>query len=601
MIHPSERWRFVEAAGDKGFFEDDVVQHTVTEHRAMRRSFTEKITADPVALEEIRQQAQLAAGCNPPALPRIYMVEEVKGRFTILMELIEGVPLEDEINHQKYVRPRDWALLASQLLDELMELRQAGARFHKLSSEHLVLLDSGDIKITQRWPVGTMLPATLDASQSLQRMAMQPRVGVYTSTAPVNEQGEMEAVKQILVRMAAGSARHSFEQLREEVKKAPSMHPSPLAGVDFAISQVLMGMHPRPDGAGEYSNLFNVQAAIRTLLDDENRRISQHTNQSGLVGQGSYNQPSPVSDLYATPPKGSLGGGQRSTPNSLSDAYRDPVTGAPREVGSISSRDPISTSGARDPRSGGPPRDLGTGGRTPMPGSTPQRDPASGARRSPHPDPITGSSGRRDPVSGVAPKRDSKSGSGLRQAASIEDVNPYANDPVVEEIAAGPISPPSASVIPAYTPRKSAAGAAIKWVVIAVVVLAALGGGAVYVLPMLKAKPPNNKPVASIAPLAQSTVRMNDIITLDASGSTDEEPSKLTYYWERIAPADGRVILTEAGTSKGGERTEFATSVSKIDAQFITTGDYVFELKINDGSMFSEPVRVQLKVTPLTR
>ena len=88
MIHPSEKWRFVEPLGDKGFFEDDVVQHVVTEHRAMRRALSERVSADPVALEEVRQQASLAATYNAPALPRVYAVEMVKGRITIIMTMM---------------------------------------------------------------------------------------------------------------------------------------------------------------------------------------------------------------------------------------------------------------------------------------------------------------------------------------------------------------------------------------------------------------------------------------------------------------------------------------------------------------------------------
>ncbi|MCC6546499.1 hypothetical protein IT570_04960 [Candidatus Sumerlaeota bacterium] len=598
MIHPSDKWRFVEPLGDKGFFEDDVVQHIVTEHRALRRAMSERASADPVCLEEVTQQASLAATYTAPALPRIYCMETVRGRATIIMELVTGAPLDDEINHQKFIAPYEWASFASKLIDELLELRQCSTRFHKLDSEHIVLQDSGDIRITSRWPVGTVQPPTLEASPLLQRMVEQQRVGVYTSTAPANEAGEVEAVKNILTRMAAGSTRHSFEQLREEVRRAPNMHSSALAGVDVAIARILMGMHPRPDGTGEFTNLFNVQAVVKRLCEDEARRIAEAKAQMASFRSGAHHQgTTPTFGGQGTPIDSPVA--RSSSPHV--PIYRDPVTGAPKDpvTGSYREvagalREAAHHTPAKDPPS------HGSGQRpaitTPHPHS-PDEDlnPYAPPPAMVHA-PGTGQHApARDPISGSV-RRDSRSGQPVRNVPT-EDVNPYAvaakDEPSGRVLQVGPART-HAPAAPVYRPPSNVAKKIIP-IVIAIIVI---GAGVVFILPMLKSKPPNTKPVALIAPMASSTATVNEIVTIDASGTKDGENDKLTYYWEQKAPADGRVSLTESGTSNGGERKEFATQASRIDAQFFTSGDFKLELKVGDGQSFSDPVTVDIKVIP---
>ncbi|MEO8376483.1 MAG: hypothetical protein ABI579_02345 [Candidatus Sumerlaeota bacterium] len=597
MIHPSDKWRFVEPFGDKGFFEDDVVQHIVTEHRALRRAMSDRVTADAGCLEEVKQQATLAATYNAPALPRIYAVEMVKGRLTVIMELVTGASLEDEINHQKFVRPYDWASFACKLVDELLELRQSGTRFHKLGAEHLVLQDSGDVRITSRWPVGTVQPPALDASPLLQRMVEQPRVGVYTSTAPPNEAGEIEAVKQIFTRMAAGSVRHSFEELRDEAKKAPNMHPSPLAGIDPSIARILMGMHPRPEGSGEFTNLFNVQSAVKRLCEDELRRMADVQANAASMGAAALHQSTPVTNMYA-----GQGNGPDSQMVRTSSAnvpmYRDPVTGAPKDpvtgsyrevtsalrdaaAQSAPSRDHESHSSAQRPAHHGPGEDHNPYAAPPTMAHAP------GTLHYP---PV------KDPISG-ATRRDSKSGSARAGSASTDAINPYAAAQKDED--SGPVLDVGGrqSREVAYRPPSNL-GKRFLPVIIGVAALVIVAAGVFFLLPMLKSKPPNTKPVAIVAPLTKDTVNVNELITLDASGSKDQENDQLTYYWEKKSPADGRVSLMVNGTNEGGEKTEFATQSARIDAQFFTSGDFSFQLKVGDGQTFSDPITVNVKVVP---
>lgn len=593
MIHPSEKWRFVEPLGDKGFFEDDVVQHVVTEHRAMRRALSERVSADPVALEEVRQQASLAATYNAPALPRVYAVEMVKGRITIIMELVTGAPLDDEINHQKFVHPYEWASFACKLLEELLELRQCATRFHKLDSEHIVLQDSGDIRITSRWPVGTVQPPTLEASPVLQRMVEQPRVGVYTSTAPANEAAEIEAVKNILARMAAGSTRHTFDQLREEALKAPNMHASPLAGVDVVIANILMGMHPRPQGTGEFTNLFNVHAVIKRLCDDEMRRMAEA--QQAAAAMGMQRQSGIVPNLY-TGQGSTLDSQVVRTSSANVPVYRDPITGAPKDPVTGSYREVVNP--LRDAHT--PPRDHQSHG-----SSSGQRPPiVPDEDHNPYAPPATmahapgagHAAPAKDPIS-ATPRRDSRSGNRVA-SASVDAVNPYATE---RDADSGPVlqvgSAKHSAPAPVYR-APSNVGKKLVPIIGGIVAVALLVAGVIFVLPMLKPKPPNTKPVAAIAPLAKTTVMVNEIVMIDASGSKDGENDKLTYYWVQKAPTDGRVSLTESGTSIGGERKEFATQSPKIDAQFFTIGDFSFELKVGDGQSFSDPATIDVKVVP---
>ena len=91
----------------------------------------------------------------------------------------------------------------------------------------------------------------------------------------------------------------------------------------------------------------------------------------------------------------------------------------------------------------------------------------------------------------------------------------------------------------------------------------------------------NHAPTAVIAEIAPCEVA-GDKIVLDGSGSTDPDNDKLEYRWNKVSGPD-------VNFGRHGDRA------AKSEVTLNKEGEYVFELKVFDGKVWSEPARAAVK------
>jgi len=91
---------------------------------------------------------------------------------------------------------------------------------------------------------------------------------------------------------------------------------------------------------------------------------------------------------------------------------------------------------------------------------------------------------------------------------------------------------------------------------------------------------PNRPPVAAIAEIA--SCEPGEKIILDGSGSSDPDGDKLEYRWSKVSGPDVNF----------GHRGDH---VPKTEVSLQKEGEYVFELKVFDGKVWSEPARAAVK------
>lgn len=533
MIHPSARWRFIKELDDRPYFEDEIVLHHLTHHRARRRSFNEKFSADTAAVEAVRAQMRAAAGCNPPALPRIYHLEMVQGRLSVVMEHIEGRPLTALVEGGKLCSVRAWTRFAIHFLREIMEIRRAGGRCEFLDQDQVVLTESGDWRLTGRHPTGLLTRAQRESSPILDRFAEGMVDGVYTSTNLPHEAGELAALRRILLTAACGSPRRTFDELRGEVLKNPGMYSSPLEMVEPEIGRILVEMQVEAGGEGRIRTVDELMRAVTGVQEQRDVSVTAIVLPSG-------NSPA----AHHTP-----------LPEEPFPSPRTPT--------------PVPPSGTGYPAIPTPPRDR----------QTPPASPPSPGRRS------SGSVPKFLPPIAGGSRRDPKSGSVLDDDALL---NPYAAGPALDtpEKALKPVRPrdPASSARTRHFVLLSVAG---------LVVLAGLAGAAM----MFMSPPPNEPPLAAIRAPRTLDPRVDEPLVLDAGSSVDPEGTALSYRWRLAAPEDGEVIFAEVGQDRAQTGRTFATLEREIEVQFLRPGVAVLELVVTDeGQASSEPSRLTFNV-----
>lgn len=537
MISVSEEWRFVAPYKETNYWEETIIQHQITEHRAIRRAFAETICRDSVAVEAIRQQAREAATCNPSSLPRLYQTEENDGVFSIIYEFIEGRTLEEMINHDEFKKPVAWCRWAIRLVKELIELRRNRACFDQIDASQFLVSDCDDIRLSQRSPIGRIDEETAARSPILKRLSQLPRIGVHTGRAVLQDL-EMTVMANLLLQMAAAST-------KVDVESWMARSPRPEYGPEGCISKFVAEIH-----LGSHRTLDAVLRGLEKLLEEESHRYARE-KQAALAAM----MPEAASPSAAptAPPQ------RRPTSSS-----RPPMPSVIPPSGALVDSNPFATPEA--------------------PASTPARPSSRGPV--PAPAPNTG------PVEDANPWLADPLAPG---SPPVPAATP--RDPGTGGIPSGPI--PSLAPPPLAKPRRSSGPPwGLIILVSALAIIAVVGYGIYYAVDFFKTvnAPPNQPPVAKVANPTSTQIFEVERVRLDARESFDPDGSPVSFTWEVVSPEGAKAIWTRVNETRGTERTVFNTNDPELILQFVNKGEYTVQLTVRDEFLSSPPIKLEFKV-----
>src|SRR5579859_4795301 len=106
----------------------------------------ESLARDPLALERFRREARAASTLNHPNICIIHEIDDLEGRHYIVMELLEGTPLDQLLEKQ---RRAGQAIPLDQLLDLGIQLADALDAAHEEGIVHRDV-KPGNIFVTRR-------------------------------------------------------------------------------------------------------------------------------------------------------------------------------------------------------------------------------------------------------------------------------------------------------------------------------------------------------------------------------------------------------------------------------------------------------------------
>jgi hypothetical protein len=534
MIGNSICWRFIEPIVDTGFYEDEIVEHLGTLHRARRRAFNAKLSKDEHALAEICRQGSLMGNVQYPALPRYYGGELVEGQYTIVSELIEGRPFIESGARGGYQGILDWCDNVIKLVEELTPLEGINVDFSRVRSNQIVVSNRGRIKFTTTWPVGNVQRERLGASPFLARLVSSPNGGLFVSDGPVDMITAMENLQGILYHLAIGSEARTVESAleddRKEMARTGATELPAVMGVESAIAELILSLR-RPDGSREIQSLPALATSARKLKKRTQQRIEEDRSgkRAAATGQSSAN----FGKVVESPePQGSGRSGMESSgpffptaPSSAMAVARDMAAAPP-------------------PSSDSKPKP-----RVTAIDATPEEQKPQYVR--------VKEEIELDTAEALYPKRPDMVSTSEGVEVKIKEL-------------------PKA---------KSRKAEGIRNMVLVLIGVAILIGGGIKLYQASRTVP-NDAPIAIISS-APTKIAGIEKVVFDAAGSSDPENKPLTYHWRVIDPENVDCVFRPNDTA----------AAIQTNVQFFQGGTMTVQLRVFDGALFSEPVTTVVEVT----
>ena len=153
MIESAIGYKFRDHLQETVLYEDQIVEHLVSGHIAERRAFPPRMVNDSIAYEGVQKQLKVASSIAHPCLPAIYGCDTVEGHFLYVQQHFDGETLELAAQRKSASKPEDWAMIATRLVDLMIDLQQNGVAIDRLSLLDIIISNS-ILLISKRSPVG---------------------------------------------------------------------------------------------------------------------------------------------------------------------------------------------------------------------------------------------------------------------------------------------------------------------------------------------------------------------------------------------------------------------------------------------------------------
>lgn len=161
--------------------------------RVALKFLPEEYTADPVALDRFRREAQTASSLNHPGICSIYDIGDLAGRPFIVMELLAGQSLRELIRTSAPLSLPDILSLAHQILDALGTAHEKGIVHRDIKPENIFITDQGRVKLLD---FGLARPLSHDPSAAAPTQLTTPGLVLGTMLYMSPEQLRGEPVDQ---------------------------------------------------------------------------------------------------------------------------------------------------------------------------------------------------------------------------------------------------------------------------------------------------------------------------------------------------------------------------------------------------------------------
>ena len=236
------------------------------------------LSKDPQALERLKREARAASALNHPNIITIHEIGEQDGRTFIVMELVDGKPLNEMIP-RKGMRLNDALRIAAQVADALTAAHAAGVVHRDLKPANIMVDEQGRVKVLDFGLAKHSSPvAIIGADEATRTLTMDHAVteeGVILGSVPymspeqaegkvVDARSDIFSFGAVLYEMITGQRAFRGESRASALAAVVEQDPRPISEIS-------------PATPSELERLI-----VRCLRKDVNRR-SQHMSDVKLA------------------------------------------------------------------------------------------------------------------------------------------------------------------------------------------------------------------------------------------------------------------------------------------------------------------------------
>ncbi|MFF3372449.1 protein kinase [Streptomyces sp. NPDC002680] len=249
------------------------------------RTFTDAAAPELAALRlRMQREARAAARIRHSGVVAVHDVAEIDGRPLIVMELVDGLSLDDVLRERGTLDPREVARIGAQVMDALAAAHRVGVLHRDVKPGNILLEDSGRVVLTD-FGIATMEDPGDGSATHLTRSG--ELVGSLDYLAPERAQGNdpgpasdiwaLGATLYAAVEGASPFRRTSTWSTLTAIVADPVPEPGQ-AGALGPVLRLLMAKRPeeRPDAATARGLLEAVASATSGATDTPTTGLRQY-------------------------------------------------------------------------------------------------------------------------------------------------------------------------------------------------------------------------------------------------------------------------------------------------------------------------------------
>ena len=184
-------YRIVSKIGEGGMGEVYLAQDTKLDRRVALKFLPESLMADEQARKRLVREAQAAAGLDHPNICAIHEVSEANGRSFIVMQYVEGEPLDSRIKRQPLDLSESLSI-ATQAADALAEAHAHGIVHRDIKPSNIMLNPRGKVKVLD-FGLAKILRNDVAGGAEAQTVMLLTQSGVVLGTAPYMSPEQLRA------------------------------------------------------------------------------------------------------------------------------------------------------------------------------------------------------------------------------------------------------------------------------------------------------------------------------------------------------------------------------------------------------------------------